>query len=241
MESLSQSARAQLNQQLGTLQHQQMPATFTLGAKGNNSFSHTYTVTISQGADAQYHADVSRNYLFGKGSSDGKTSRALATYIQSRLPQPQRQQPPAPPSLQQVQPPQPNPQSQRQQTFDQIFPPLPPRSDDEDRALRDARYQRDKHQAAFVAIQPGPPIANPDEKAIAEAIAKAVNRLTLGFVQSDYHREGTKQLGILLGNLSRQGYDISNHALQDAVFGVHAAYHSAGYDSINSVYQTLLK
>lgn len=237
MESLSQSARVQLNQQLSTLQHQQMPATFTLSAKGNNSFSHTYTVTISRGGDAQYHADVSRNYLFGKGSSDGKTSRALATYIQSRLPQPQRQQPLAPPSLQQVQPPQPNPQSQRQQTFDQLFPPLPPRSDDEDRALRDARYQRDKHQAAFLAIQPGPPNANPDDNAISDA----VNRLTSGFVKSDYHREGTKQLGILLGNLSRQGYDISNHALQDAVFGVHAAYHSAGYDSINSVYQTLLK
>ncbi|WP_312978130.1 hypothetical protein [Atlantibacter sp.] len=26
-----------------------------------------------------------------------------------------------------------------------------------------------------------------------------------------------------------------------SVFGVHAAYHSAGYDAINSVYQTLLK
>lgn len=237
MESLSQSARAQLSQQLATLQHQQMPATFTLGAKGNNGFSHTYNVTISQGADAQYHADVSRNYLFGKGSSDGKTSRALATYIQSQLPQPQRQQPLSPPALQQVQPLQPNPQTQRQQTFDQIFPPLPPRSDDEERALRDARYQRDKHQAAFVAIQPGPPTANPDNKAITDA----VNRLTSGFVKSDYHREGIKQLGILLDNLSRQGYDISNHALQDAVFGVHAAYHSAGYDSINSVYQTLLK
>lgn len=88
-----------------------------------------------------------------------------------------------------------------------------------------------------MAIQPGPPNANPDNKAIADA----VNRLTSGFVKSDYHREGIKQLGILLDNLSRQGYDISNHALQDAVFGVHAAYHSAGYDSINSVYQTLLK
>ncbi|MCG8291419.1 hypothetical protein [Pseudomonas entomophila] len=213
---------------------------FNLVARGKHGFNHTYHVRVSPNED--HSVEVFRDYFFGKGSGGGKTSEQLTKYIEYELNARYK-------ALKRFELAQSipgeacgnealhNPCAQAEEYFDKLFPPLPTPQDDEPRAVRDARYLRQEGRDSFLKFTADPARSAMDERLVNSAMA----RLTAGVVKSDFQREGDKKLIVLLNSLSSLGYDISDPALQDAIFSIHSGYHSAGYCSINTIYQTLLR